>query len=556
MVGKGKPPGGGTPCGKGGAPCAKGEQLASPAEAEAAEASESSAEESDAGSDVDGCDGVFGSEAEGGEGDDVAEEVRSPFGPEVFPSAAACWAHAAAEHGFSLAALRCRFGDAWTDYHRIRLVNYLRSLGPEEARRIAPGLAPETGAAFEAAVWEDDAWLRPVLDDDPLLFEDDDGAAPMPADAGPADAHRLSATAACLPGEEGEVVQGLRAELAAARRLIAEVVVPGETTERPVADTASEPGADIAARELGRRIAAQSGVLSALEAEGLSGRRVLNAGCGAGLLNCLCAQLGAKVIGVDACTEALALAAALATENGLQEEVTLLRGRASTVGAGGGLACDVLLSERLLGNLRYSPALLDLLGARREHLAVAGRVLPARVALRVQAADFSKEADRWHRPWPSLGGLDLSLLATPPPAVEDLPEAAEVLIASTSDAGAELLDLDLGTAAPEEALLAGAGFSLALRPERCMTALLLTLEAELVSGGRAVVGRTALHLPCGNAPGPRPLRLPGADFGAVDGQVSASWAPGGRLRVSVCFAAEPRSGGAPTQISAEFLLEP
>jgi len=122
--------------------------------------------------------------------DDMGFEAQSPFGPETFRSAAACWRHAAARHGFSLAGLRARLGDAWTDYHRIRLVNYLRSLGPEEAQKQAPLLGPDSGH-----IWEDEALLMPVLEDDPLLFDEeddgdnDDGAGELGGGSAPCGGH-------------------------------------------------------------------------------------------------------------------------------------------------------------------------------------------------------------------------------------------------------------------------------------------------------------------------------------------------------------------------------
>ena len=106
-------------------------------------------------------------------------EVLSPFGPETFRNAAECWvggsacslhaleAHAEATHGFSLQEVRrsawhcmalhgiawhCMAlhgmllfwnvldcvrsigAELWTDYHRIRLVNHFRRLGPEASR--------------------------------------------------------------------------------------------------------------------------------------------------------------------------------------------------------------------------------------------------------------------------------------------------------------------------------------------------------------------------------------------------------------------------------------
>ncbi|CAE7498101.1 rmt3 [Symbiodinium pilosum] len=123
--------------------------------------SDGSDEQSDQGS-------FFGSEAEAlHDGEDVGE-VLSPFGPETFASAELCWTHADSAHGFSLKTLRNRVGKEWSDYHRIRLVNHLRKLGPEAARREVPSLMALTA---ESEIWELEDLLMPVLADDLLLFD-------------------------------------------------------------------------------------------------------------------------------------------------------------------------------------------------------------------------------------------------------------------------------------------------------------------------------------------------------------------------------------------------
>mmetsp|Transcript_26366 Transcript_26366/g.48160 ORF Transcript_26366/g.48160 Transcript_26366/m.48160 type:complete len:173 (-) Transcript_26366:211-729(-) len=117
---------------------------------------------------------LYGSEAEkrkDGEDSEPDTVIVSLFGPETFPSARACWQHAEQVHGFSLAKLRALFGaDGWTDYHRIRLVNYLRKVGPDAAAEEAQRLSAES------SIWSDDALLTPVFadGDDGLLFEDED----------------------------------------------------------------------------------------------------------------------------------------------------------------------------------------------------------------------------------------------------------------------------------------------------------------------------------------------------------------------------------------------
>jgi len=553
-------------------------------------------EAADSGSDdsSDGGGPVWGSEAEdmAGDGDDDdAQQVVSPFGPEVFASAAECWAHAAEKHGFSLKQLRDQIGrGAWTDYHRIRLVNYLRSLGPESALVEASKLGPDSG------IWEDDAWLRPVLDDDMLLFEDD------PDDAFEEDAAGREVPPAAASEEE---VVRLRAELAAMRRLLSSAESDEEDSLQALlapershasggrAAAAGGPQSDPSddrfdleqCRGLlsGPRLAEAFRRCALAQPARFEGKTMLNAGCGGGLLCCVGAQLGTRaVIGVDMSPGALAAARSLASANGFDSEVLLLRGRADEErdqahgpGKGGGLACDVLTSERLLGDARYTAQLPAFLAARRRHLRPGGLVLPRRAALRVRAADFSAEADlreAWRR-WEPLGGLDLSPLA---PGV-GLPCTAEHVAAVPTDRiasveASELFMLDLGSAAPADALLDEVPFSLRLDPERCATALVLTLDLYL-DGEEGVPGalegaqgdrcpwqqpgqqsaprHTLLHLPAPGPPPARPLKLPGAQFPTITGKISAaSDGDGGRLEISVELVAQ--RGGTDFRTSATF----
>ena len=80
-----------------------------------------------------------------------------------------CWAHAESQLGFSLKELRAIIGvEVWSDYHRIRLVNHLRRLGPEAAGAAFSELLQ---AGCESPIWEEDELLMPVLEDDALLFD-------------------------------------------------------------------------------------------------------------------------------------------------------------------------------------------------------------------------------------------------------------------------------------------------------------------------------------------------------------------------------------------------
>jgi len=538
-----------------------------------------------------------------GDADNFGAEVsRSPFGPETFPTAAACWEHAAKAHSFSLQRLRVAVGTGvWNDYHRIRLVNHLRSLGPDRARIEAPNISADS------PIWQDDKLLQPVLEDDQLLWEDvDDGqGVDNNTDSAAAACESMSGTGAAAPSQVDPAelvaeVARLRAELAATRRLLTEA--DADLRDGVIGGTSDLSAADDFDLDRCRAMVLDPGMGKAFQEFALAspalfqGKVVLDAGCGAGVLSCICAQLGAtRVLAVDPSPTALALARDIVAENGFGAEVTLLRGRTDEgftdksasscggkkgerynshgVGSGGGLLCDILTSERFFSDLRYSPLLLSFLDSRRCHLRPGGRVIPGRIALRVCAGDFLGEVERnemWQQRGPLLGNLSVAALASKsvsPPVAESRVAVGVDNVASLE--AAELLNLDLATASPEDALLSNAAFRLRLRADRCTTALVLYLEADLGDGhGRGGLSmapappacsstslprprsspqrqQTVLHLP---GPGPHPasaLRLPGVDFQVLEGSLSAVWSPN-RTSIEIhvdLSAAEHREGG-------------
>ncbi|CAE8591118.1 unnamed protein product [Polarella glacialis] len=549
---------------------------------------------------------LFGSEAEAAaevagidDGGDFGE-VLSPFGPETFASASACWAQAESQHRFSLSSIRGQIGqEVWSDYHRIRLVNHLRTLGPEAARQQAPLLTATS------PIWSDDSLLQPVLEGDELLFdasemdEDEDEAAASPPVKGKGGARGIEGGkggggkgALDVPAAGDEEVNRLRAELATLRRLLA---MPSQEGGAGDGGAAAEAEGSAAKAQEGlrqRQLLASGGPAEALRAlvarsgageRPASGRTVLNAGCSSGVLNLVCAQLGAEVVSVDWSVAALGKASALAEANGLANQVKCFRGPlydGDNSGEGGlGLACDGLLCERLLSERRLSPALPGMLLARRRHLRPSAEswVFPRRARLLLRAGDFSRELTEKEAlaQCQSLGGLDLSLLAAPVPEPLSVDAAvpwerlqAEGRVASEAF---ELLSLDLSTAEPEDALPSRVPFQLELRPDSCVTSLLLELEipsyaqdGEVAAGAALHRVQTVLHLPSlGSRSGL--LRLPGSEFSSLEGYLSTGVLPadeGGGVEVAVAVTARRAgaggrgSAGSSVSVSGTFRLPP
>jgi len=568
-------------------------------------------EEGGSSDETEGDEGLFGLEAEAAAdaasaGTEEDCSVQSLFGPETFDSASAFWRHATEVHGFSLVDLRERIGrSTWTDYHRIRLVNYLRSLGPEAAKHEALLLDAGSG------LWSDDSLLQPVLEDDGLLFEDDGLDSDDDDDEA---ARKMAAMEQADPTELVAEIERLRAELASTRRLLTEADVEDDKTGVSCHGVSCSSNVlaimdDPLGMERCRALVLDTGLGEAFRQfvvarpELLQGKTVLDAGCSAGVLSCLCVKLGARtVVAVDPSASALALARSIVTANHFNEEVCLLhgfpddsglalpscgkghwksggKGHRKSGGQGGqaGSQFDALISGRLLSDLRYSPDLLRVLAARRRHLKPGGWVLPGRVVLCIAAADFSAEAcDTWWRQH-ALDGLDLGALApeaTSPPACDASRVVEAARIASVQ--AAELLALDLADAAPEEAVPSQVPFRLTLKPDSLVTALVLYLDADLGPPGTAVVSmaptaltasaaagappapprrQTVLHLPAPRPSPSRGLRLCGAEFPVLEGCFSGVWAPdSSHLQVSVEITARRGDGGPSAYSAGTFVV--
>merc|ERR1712039_158757 len=139
--------------------------------------------------------------------------------------------------------LRKEIGQDWTDYHRIRIVNYLRSIGPKAACEQAAKLSASS------SIWNEDKFLFPVMDDDALLFADDfedDEFEEAGRQAEPEDI-------------ESELAR-LRKDLARTHQLLADVgaEVPKDTDGAP---DSGDPGAEL--RRLRQQLDQASRLLSA-----------------------------------------------------------------------------------------------------------------------------------------------------------------------------------------------------------------------------------------------------------------------------------------------------
>lgn len=157
--------------------------------------------------------------------------------------------------------------------------------------------------------------------------------------------------------------------------------------------------------------AARNEALIAVLARRAPGARVLEVGCGTGLLSCIAARLGATRVFAVEPTPLVAQARQLVAANGLDDVVEVLHGRVEELAP---QAVDVAFSE-LLNADPFVEGVLEAMAAARTW-ATDGLLVPRRLrvyAALVRAADSAREVRDARRNVATLGathGLDLGLL--------------------------------------------------------------------------------------------------------------------------------------------------
>ena len=115
------------------------------------------------------------------------------------------------------------------------------------------------------------------------------------------------------------------------------------------------------------------------------GMRVLDAGCGSGLLSVWAAQKGASVVGVDFAD--LSLARALAAENNVADRTVFLQGDLNTIGLDEHGPFDVLLAMVYLNDPRRDLAASELVRGLTRFLKPEAVRVPDRVVYTAQALE-------------------------------------------------------------------------------------------------------------------------------------------------------------------------
>ncbi|KIW52976.1 hypothetical protein PV05_08583 [Exophiala xenobiotica] len=375
------------------------------------------------------------------EQDEESITVVSLFDEKTFPDATGMLTYCRDSYGFDIWKLRQDFGLDFLDL--VKLVNYVRS--EVKAGNTHPDVSTKS-------VFEDDKFLKPVLEDDALLYSMDDVFGDD-AGAGPAsEVEQLREQLATLQSQfeaYREQVQNAMLE-----RLEGQDALPGPSTARAKAPAQASTIVDELDKDYFKSYSYnsihESMIKDRIRTDAyrdfiydnkslFKDKVVLDVGCGTGILSMFCAKAGARlVIAVDN-SDIIDKARENVYHNNLQDTVKCLRGKIEEVTVPVDQV-DIIVSEWMGYCLLYESMLDSVLYARDKYLAPDGLMVPSHATLRIAPLADSELKAAHIDFWRDVYGFDMTAM------LERAHEEVIARIADKDELAAEsvsFLELDL-----------------------------------------------------------------------------------------------------------------
>ncbi|CAL4126112.1 unnamed protein product [Meganyctiphanes norvegica] len=365
------------------------------------------------------------------------KKCKSLFSDTFLTSISQCLNYMKNQHKFDLAAFVKQHNLDQIQY--IKMVNYVRRNNPSTDELLQ----------MQPSVWNGDENMKPMLDEDPLLMHDvEDFGCTDKADI--IDTKDSESPKNVLIEELQEVVSKQKEAL---HRLL------GETEEKEeMAKTVGEKRLeedegyfnsyahfDIHLEMLSDKVRTESYRDALLKnSSQLSGKRVLDLGCGTGILSMFAAKAGADVTGIDM-SEVIYHAMDIIKENKMEKSIKLCKGRLEDIDFEEKF--DFIVSEWMGYFLLFEGMLDSVLYARDKHLNPGGLLLPNRCTMHICAMEDIETYEKLIKFWDNVYEFKMSCMRK-----EVIKEASTVVVKSENiiTSSGEIADFNLMTISPAD----------------------------------------------------------------------------------------------------------
>lgn len=362
------------------------------------------------------------------------------FSDTYLPSITQCLTHMNTQYKFNLPAFVKQYNLDQIQY--IKLINYVRKQNPTSEELLQ----------LKVLVWNGDENMKPVLDEDPLLMCDveDFGCIDVSDTEDKIDSKGTDSSKNVMIEELQEVVSKQKEAL---HRLL------GESDEKEeMAKTVGEKRLeedegyfnsyahfDIHHEMLSDKVRTESYRDALLKnSSQLSGKRLLDLGCGTGILSMFAAKAGAKVTGIDM-SEVIYHAMDIIKENKMEKSVKLYKGRLEDIDFEEKF--DFIVSEWMGYFLLFEGMLDSVLYARDKHLNPGGFLLPNRCTMHICAMEDIETYEKLLKFWDNVYEFKMSCMRK-----EVIKEASTVVVKSENiiSSSGQIADFDLMTISPAD----------------------------------------------------------------------------------------------------------